>query len=389
MPSLNTGNAILSNAIAVNSSYNVGLGTTTINEKLDVEGSMVLRNSGTYSTSLTRDIVYRSSTSTFGMQPIANIQFATVGNAESEMRFVTRNGAADYATRMTISKAGNVGIGTSSPGANLEVVSAIRVTNTASTGFASSQLQFFAHNGSSVAYGGGIFQTNSTFAYQQIAANQTNIYGFASGGMRIATGNAPIIFGTGNTDLDFSTERMRITSGGNVGIGTTNVISKLQIGSPVVYTGGGYTLAMTNGVTDFLITLNSGQSGSSTTFYSSTDYYFGKSGPSSTGIITAFGFNNISDYRMKENLSSYNPFDIINSIKTYKYDMIDTKETQYGVLAHEVQEILPHIVVGVKDGDRPQSVDYSKIVPILIKAIQELNQKIEAQQQTINSLINR
>jgi hypothetical protein len=79
---------------------------------------------------------------------------------------------------------------------------------------------------------------------------------------------------------------------------------------------------------------------------------------------------------VKENLSSYNSFDIINSIKTYKYNMVDTKETQYGVLAHEVQEILPHIVVGVKDGDRLQSVDYSKIVPVLVKAIQELNDRL-------------
>ena len=170
--------------------------------------------------------------------------------------------------------------------------------------------------------------------------------------------------------------KMILTTGGNLGIHTTNVLSKLQIGSPVVYTGSNYTFALSNSSTDFLITLDAAQSGSSTTFYSSTDYYFNKSGPASTGIITAFGFNNISDYRMKENLSSYNPFDIINNIKTYKYDMIDTKETQYGVLAHEVQEILPHIVVGVKDGDRLQSVDYSKIVPILIKGIQELKSEL-------------
>jgi hypothetical protein len=165
--------------------------------------------------------------------------------------------------------------------------------------------------------------------------------------------------------------------GGNVGIGTSSPVSKLQIGTASVYPAGGYTLQMSNGTTEFLITLNSAQVGSSTTFYSSTDYYFNRSGPSSTGIITAFGFNNISDYRMKENLSSFNPFDIINNIKTYKYDMIDTKETQYGVLAHEIQEVLPHIVVGVKDGDRPQSVDYSKIVPILVKAIQEQQAQIE------------
>ena len=49
----------------------------------------------------------------------------------------------------------------------------------------------------------------------------------------------------------------------------------------------------------------------------------------------------------------------------------------YGVMAHELQEFLPYAVTGQKDGKDMQQVDYSKIVPILIKAIQELNTKIE------------
>lgn len=61
----------------ITSGGNVGIGTTTINEKLDVEGNFVLRNSGTYSTSLTREIIYRSSTISYGVQPVANIVFAT------------------------------------------------------------------------------------------------------------------------------------------------------------------------------------------------------------------------------------------------------------------------------------------------------------------------
>jgi hypothetical protein len=66
-----------------------------------------------------------------------------------------------------------------------------------------------------------------------------------------------------------------------------------------------------------------------------------------------------------------------------------------GVIAHELAEIMPYAVHGEKDAiDEKgnivyQGVDYSKIVPSLIKAVQELNQKINEQQQTINSLINR
>ena len=49
----------------------------------------------------------------------------------------------------------------------------------------------------------------------------------------------------------------------------------------------------------------------------------------------------------------------------------------YGVLAHELQEVIPYAVTGEKDGERMQGVDYSKIVPVLVKAIQELNEKIK------------
>jgi hypothetical protein len=108
--------------VRIDNAGNMGVGTTTINERLDVEGNQVLRNSGTYSTSLTRDIIYRSSTASYGIQPIANIQFATVGDAQSEIRFITRSSPADYAQRMVIDKFGNLGVGTTSPTSKLHVV---------------------------------------------------------------------------------------------------------------------------------------------------------------------------------------------------------------------------------------------------------------------------
>ncbi len=124
---------------------------------------------------------------------------------------------------------GKIGVGTTSPSAALDVVSVIRATNSATSGFASANLQLAAHNGSAVTVSGSIFQTSSTFAYQQILANQTNIYGSAANGMRLATAAAPIVFSTGNSDADFSVTRMIITSGGNVGIGTTTANNLLSV----------------------------------------------------------------------------------------------------------------------------------------------------------------
>jgi len=51
-------------------------------------------------------------------------------------------------------------------------------------------------------------------------------------------------------------------------------------------------------------------------------------------------------------------------------------KTIYGVIAHELEEVLPQAVTGKKDAEQMQSVDYSKIVPLLVKSIQELKKEI-------------
>jgi len=249
--------------------------------------------------------------------------------------------------RMRITSAGNVGIGTESPfvGGNPAKLQVKTSTN----------INLAIQNGTADATGVKLNAFNDA----------------ASANIPMELNGSIMILKTGET------ERARISSGGNVGIGTSSPNSRLQIGTMTSYTGSGYTFAMGNGSVDFLLTINAAQSGSSVTFYSSTDYLFNRSGPSSTGVISAYGFNNISDYRLKYDLEQFEGLSLVSQIKTYKYKMEETHETQYGVLAHEIQEILPHLVVGVKDGDRMQSVDYQKIVPMLIKSVQELKAEIE------------
>jgi hypothetical protein len=278
-------------------------------------------------------------------------------------------------TALTINSSQNVGIGTSSPGANLEVVSTIRATNNASTGFAASSLQLFAHNGSSVAYGGGIFQTNSTFAYQQIAANQTNIYGFASGGMRIATGNAPIIFGTGNADLDFSTERMRITSGGKVNI-----------------TGGSddYTMTVVNSRSAAYGMYIQAGNGSTYTAIEAFNYNASTNIFRLTGAGVLYAQNTtiqaISDVRTKENIvDSKDGLDIINALRPVRFDFKEgfgfERKNQLGFIAQEVEKVFPDIVDEWKfkpeDEITYKTVGPSGLIPVLVKAIQELEARIK------------
>ena len=60
----------------------------------------------------------------------------------------------------------------------------------------------------------------------------------------------------------------------------------------------------------------------------------------------------------------------------YKWKADESRS--YGVMAHELEEVLPQAVSGEKDAEEMQSVDYSKIVPLLVKSIQELSAKLEA-----------
>jgi hypothetical protein len=102
---------------------------------------------------------------------------------------------------------------------------------------------------------------------------------------------------------------------------------------------------------------------------------------------SATTFATSSDYRLKENFEPINnALDVLDEINVYEFNFKTSPDDKVmGVKAHELQEILPYAVIGEKDGiddetNTPlyQGVDYSKIVPLLVAAVQQLNQKVEA-----------
>jgi hypothetical protein len=108
---------------------------------------------------------------------------------------------------------------------------------------------------------------------------------------------------------------------------------------------------------------------------------------SSTTSVTSY--NVTSDYRLKEDLKDVNGLDKLLKIKVYDYLWKSDKTRMDGVLAHELQEVLPYAVTGEKDDEKMQSVDYSKLVPIMVKAIQEQQVQIEELKQQVQSLLNK
>jgi hypothetical protein len=115
--------------------------------------------------------------------------------------------------------------------------------------------------------------------------------------------------------------------------------------------------------------------------------YFQKQGNNIGSIIssnsgTGVSYNTSSDYRLKTDLRNYSGIDLVNKIKTYDFSWKTNNSRMHGVMAHELQEILPYAVTGKKDSVDAngkmitQGVDYGRITPVLVKAIQEQDIKI-------------
>jgi hypothetical protein len=104
------------------------------------------------------------------------------------------------------------------------------------------------------------------------------------------------------------------------------------------------------------------------------------------GTVCAPCFATISDYRMKSNIRPIEGLSIIMNTKPYKFEYNYDCSTSFGMIAHELQDTLPEAVFGYKDGEVMQGVDYMKLLPITIKAIQEQQCTICSQASMINTL---
>jgi hypothetical protein len=89
---------------------------------------------------------------------------------------------------------------------------------------------------------------------------------------------------------------------------------------------------------------------------------------------------------MKSNLRPIEGLSIIMNTKPYKFEYNYDCSTSFGMIAHELQDTLPEAVFGQKDGEVMQGVDYMKLLPITIKAIQEQQCTICTQASMINIL---
>jgi hypothetical protein len=188
-----------------------------------------------------------------------------------------------------------------------------------------------------------------------------------------------LVFSTTADGASSPTERMRITSGGQVNIGAPNGVG---------------TVGSTDGITfdpvgNFGICATSNRSVFSrrATDGSVLEFRRDTTGVGSISVTTtATAYNTSSDYRLKENVTAVTDgITRLQQLKPSRFNFIADSDTVVdGFLAHEVQTVVPEAITGEKDAvdeegnPEYQGIDQSKLVPLLTAALQEAVAKIES-----------
>lgn len=94
------------------------------------------------------------------------------------------------------------------------------------------------------------------------------------------------------------------------------------------------------------------------------------------GFAQQYG-NTLSDYRIKDDIKQLDNTFSVKNLNPISYKNILTNQQELGLLAHELQEYYPELVVGEKDGPEYQKVNYIGLIPILINEIKILEKRVE------------
>jgi hypothetical protein len=174
--------------------------------------------------------------------------------------------------------------------------------------------------------------------------------------------NAPS--GTAGNAITF-TQAMTLDASGNLLVGTTNT------------TNPGFILYAGSSPGTFWQNNNAAATGFTFTSYRRSNTEIGSITQSGT---TAVLYNVTSDRRLKDNITDANSAsDLIDAIKVRQFDWkADGSHQRYGMIAQELHEVAPEAVHSPVDPDDMMAVDYSKLVPMLVKEIQSLRVRLNA-----------
>jgi len=401
MWSFEAGNLVLgtnnTERMRIDSSGNVGIGTSSPAYKLDVSST-----AGANSISLTRSTSATNNNDSFGNlywtnssgNNVASIAAARQSATDDAyLTFNTRTTSGSNTERMRIDSSGNVHIG----GTGQNTGSSFSFMNLGGDSYLN-----FNMDGRTSA----VTSTSGCYIWSGQGAGGTYPAGTLVLQSR-SNENRDIAFITGSTPA----EAMRIDSSGNVGIGVTNPGFTLDLGTgdlstdglTVAYNYAGHAVYLRNTHSIGKLVQISGTGG-------------GLAGDISVTGTYSCAFNTSSDYRLKENVASISgATERLNQLNPIRFNFIgETERTVDGFLAHEVADIVPEAITGEKDAMRTeeyevtpaveatydedgneltpaveavmgtrevedyQGIDQSKLVPLLVGALQEQQTLIES-----------
>jgi hypothetical protein len=422
-----TSSSAIGNSIIFDNGTSVGIGTSSPVTNIQVSGSngvtdsygqlfIQTTNSSTadYGGQLSLGGYYLGTSNSTAFGAIAGRkENGTSGSALGYLSFSTQNGT--ITERMRISSAGNVGIGTSSPTGKFSV----------NTG-ASNQIAFFNNSTSGGTYNiislNGSYSEGTNMSIQGGGVGDANLY--VNSGYTSSTSGA-IVFRTGSATV--YTERMLITSMGNISFNGGNTTTGNPTTAPKNFR---FNNDYSSGTTDASLKIYLFNQGSTIQGFTSGpgyDLQYHTSGSSlgkhvfyvQNSAIMTIGSSNIlmgtttdngerlyvsgairatgnitanSDLTLKKNLTIIdNPIDKLMQLNGYAYQWKANDEYQYGVIAQEVEKVLPYAVQ--TGNDKIKGVAYNQLTPLLIEGfksheseITQLKKRIKIQQAEIDIL---
>lgn len=306
--------------------------------------------------------------------------------------YTTPDGSGTLAERMRITSSGFVGIGTTAPNSIFEVASTSTVIS--HTNFANSAISpwyyFKKSRGATVGTNTIVQNNDSLGAIWWYGANGTDYTAAALltgevDGTPGASNDMPgrLVFSTSSDGSGSPTERMRITSAGRIGFGSTTPGSFVQItnNESAVINSLGIASNVAGDKTTHAITVVKKDNDSTTAqvfvAFSMNGGVTG-SGQINANGASAAAFGSYSDARLKENITDLpSQLDNILALRPVEFDYKDGSGHQIGFIAQEVEDVYPDLVSPNADGYL-MLTDMNKNDARLIKAVQELHAKVEA-----------
>lgn len=268
---------------------------------------------------------------------------------------------ATPANTLVTTAGGNVGIGTNNPNFKLTVNG--NLLNTYTNIAPGNTTSEFVGMSLSNPYTGG---DGVSFIDSQGRNSVTDSHIFF---IHQADYGSTITFGTqpAGTNTDRRVERMRITPNGNIAIGSGIANGRLHV--------------QTADVADTIfVSANTGGTAANAVYVIPVR----TAGTLRGGIQwngTNLLYNNSSDARLKENIDDADDAaSLVDAIQVRKFDWKETGFHQrYGFVAQELQGVFPEAVSGDPESEEAtMAVDYSKLVPMLVKEIQSLRARLAA-----------